>query len=221
MKKVGDYWLPDQDLRWGSNRRRSIAAYKSGGRGEQIHHLEDALTSVPRRTTAIDAGANIGAFVRRLAAEFDHVVALEPAADAAECLRRNIADWGVAARVTVHEVAVSDRAERVRLASEPGRRTITRHVEPGGDIAATTIDALALTDVAFIKFDVEGYEERALRGARETILRDRPVIMMEVKDDTNARYGSPMGSHDLVLSYGYTLLRKIGAKQIDWLYAPA
>ncbi|UOM34836.1 FkbM family methyltransferase [Acuticoccus sp. I52.16.1] len=220
MKKVGDYWLPDQDMRWGSNRRKSKAAYAHGGRGEQIHHLEDALASVPRRTTAIDVGANIGAYVRLLAEAFDHVVAIEPAADAAACLRRNIADWGVAERVTVHEIAASDRDERVAMEAEPGRRTLTRHVTPGGDIPALPIDRLAVCDVAFLKLDVEGYEERALHGARQTILRDRPVIMMEVKVQTDARYGRAMAAHTLVESLGYRLLRKIGAKEIDWLYAP-
>ena len=221
MKKVGDYWLPDQDLRWGSNRRKSMAAYKDGGRGEQIHHLQDALSSVPRHTTAIDAGANIGVFVRLLAESFDHVVAIEPAADAAECLRRNVADWGIADRVSVHEVAVSDHAESVRMEGRNDRRTVTRHVEPGGTIPAVPIDSLGARDVAFLKLDVEGYEERALMGARETIARDKPIIMMEVKEATNSRYGSSFGSHDLVLSWGYRLLRKIGEKQIDWLYAPA
>ncbi|WP_075220854.1 FkbM family methyltransferase [Acuticoccus yangtzensis] len=220
MKKVGDYWLPDQDLRWGSNRRKSMAAYKHGGRGEQIHHLADALTSVTRRTTAIDAGANIGVFVRLLADHFDHVIAIEPAADAADCLRRNVADWGVAERVTLHEVAVSDHAESVRMEGRRDRRTVTRHVEPGGDIPARPIDSLGATDVAFLKLDVEGYEERALLGAKETIMRDRPIIMMEVKEATNSRYGSSYGSHELLVSFGYQLLRKIGEKEIDWLYAP-
>jgi len=43
----------------------------------------------------------------------------------------------------------------------------------------TTIDKLGATNVAFIKLDLEGSEFRALRGADETIRRDRPVIVCE------------------------------------------
>lgn len=221
MQKIGDYWLPDHDLRAGRNRRKSLEAYDNGRRGAQIHHLEEALAAADcRGGTAIDAGANIGAFTRLLAARFDHVHAIEPAADTAACLRRNVEDWGVADRVTVHEVAVSDHDESVRMEGRDDRRSITRHVAPGGDIPAVPIDSLGAVDVAFLKLDVEGYEERALQGARATIARDLPFILMEVKEATNQRYGEGYGSHTLVTGWGYTLLRKIGENGIDWLYAP-
>lgn len=46
-------------------------------------------------------------------------------------------------------------------------------------IRLTTLDRFALSP-ALIKLDVEGHEVRALRGARETILRSKPVLVVEV-----------------------------------------
>jgi FkbM family methyltransferase len=48
------------------------------------------------------------------------------------------------------------------------------------EVSVTTIDAQLLTNVGFIKVDVEGHELAVLNGGRETIERDRPVCMVEV-----------------------------------------
>lgn len=49
--------------------------------------------------------------------------------------------------------------------------------------------------IALIQLDLEGYEIAAIVGARETILRDRPVIIVE--DRTRL-------THDLIISWGYS-----------------
>jgi FkbM family methyltransferase len=48
------------------------------------------------------------------------------------------------------------------------------------------LDEFALSDVTFIKIDVEGHEVQVLIGASETIKRWRPVVLIEV-DDRNVR----------------------------------
>lgn len=48
------------------------------------------------------------------------------------------------------------------------------------EVPVTTIDAQDLSDVGFIKVDVEGHELAVLNGGRETIERDRPVCMVEI-----------------------------------------
>jgi FkbM family methyltransferase len=42
-----------------------------------------------------------------------------------------------------------------------------------------TLDSLGLVDVGFLKIDVEGHELAVLRGANETIAKNRPVVFME------------------------------------------
>jgi FkbM family methyltransferase len=44
------------------------------------------------------------------------------------------------------------------------------------------LDDFALTDVTAIKLDAEGAEYEILRGARETLLRCRPVLTLEVEE---------------------------------------
>lgn len=42
-----------------------------------------------------------------------------------------------------------------------------------------TIDSLNLNNVSLIKIDVEGMEDKVLEGAKETILRNKPIIFIE------------------------------------------
>jgi hypothetical protein len=54
-------------------------------------------------------------------------------------------------------------------------------IAAGGDvpIKVVSLDSFGLSP-ALIKWDVEGHEVLALRGARLTILRCRPIMVMEV-----------------------------------------
>lgn len=55
----------------------------------------------------------------------------------------------------------------------------------GKFVPLVTIDSLNLKNVSLMKIDVEGQENAVLDGAKETILRERPVILIEI-----------MGGHD-------------------------
>ncbi len=55
----------------------------------------------------------------------------------------------------------------------------------GQFVQLLTIDSLHLKDVSLMKIDVEGMEDQALDGARETILSNRPVIIIEIQGGNN------------------------------------
>lgn len=50
----------------------------------------------------------------------------------------------------------------------------------GKFVEIMTIDQLELTNVSLMKIDVEGMENQVLDGAKKTILRNRPVIIIEI-----------------------------------------
>ncbi len=218
MKKFGDFWIPDVDARWGRHWLKSQRVY-TRGRGPKVEDIEEALGYCRQWTTALDGGANIGAYSRVLMQHFSRVIAFEPAPDTFECLQRNLREWGAENRVEAHQNALSDRVESVSLGTEPGRRSPSRRVMGGGDISTIRIDDLGLTDLAFLKIDVEGYEERALRGAEETLKRCRPLVMFEDKPKKSSHFGDPRGAHNYLQSIGMSALACIGPKQIDWLYS--
>jgi len=54
-------------------------------------------------------------------------------------------------------------------------------------VQTAKIDDLGSADIGFIKIDVEGFESAVLRGARQTIARDRPTIFVEIEEQHTKR----------------------------------
>lgn len=137
--------------------------------------------------TVLDCGAHVGIYTRELLARgASLVVAVEPAPENLECLRRNLANEITAGRVIVYPGGVWDREAQLTLLQVPGNSAYdTFGPAPAGaprgpTVSLTTIDKLvrdlALERVDFIKMDIEGAERRALAGARQTLRSQRPRL---------------------------------------------
>jgi FkbM family methyltransferase len=164
--------------------RQRIAAETRSGEPE----LAMLAKLVPRGGTAVDVGANQGLFSYALSYIADRVVAFEPNPDYASFAR-----WMLRGRAEVHQLALSDASGRGTLyvpLSDDGmvlhfagslQRTHSqfRSMETH-DVDIRTLDGFGLEGVHFIKADVEGNEREVLDGARTTIARARPTILLEL-----------------------------------------
>jgi FkbM family methyltransferase len=77
------------------------------------------------------------------------------------------------------------------LRPSSGMEFIGQHVSYAAIDSATvplvSLDSLKLGRVDLVKIDVEGMEQEVLRGAREVLTRERPMLIVEViKSDRNA-----------------------------------
>lgn len=153
---------------------------------------------VPRGGTAVDVGGWFGPWTARLLQHADRVVTIEADPGLAGLLARTFP----AARVI--QAAASDGTGTATLWSPPGGAIIgLSSLEHGSGVPRTVqkikIDDLGLTDVRFMKLDIEGHEQAALLGAAETVRRDLPVLLLEL--ETRHQPISPVVS--LLTSWGY------------------
>jgi FkbM family methyltransferase len=159
------------------------------------------LDEIARRVTGgvlIDAGAMIGNHTAYMALFVPHteIHAFEPLPANLELLRANVAGYP---SVKVHPVALSDRGSTVGLISEPENLGHARIAEEGGyRVRAIPLDAYQLVDVALIKIDVEGHEPQVLAGARETIARSHPLIVIE---DWKLEYATLLPGYELAVAW--------------------
>jgi hypothetical protein len=102
--------------------------------------------------------------------------------------------------MTFH-VPISDQGEVLHLAGNLKRTHPQFHRMKTYEVEVRTLDEFDLTDVRFIKADVEGSEREVLDGARVTIARDRPIILLELLSGT---YEDPRAHTAAICeSFGY------------------
>jgi FkbM family methyltransferase len=143
---------------------------------------------------SVDIGASIGEFTIAMLARSQSVIAFEPRPAQARELATMFGAVGAAVRVEA--VALSDEpgvtAMRV-VSADPGRSTIDQNNtlsdvgDPGGsavqaiDVQVKRLDDFGLDNVGLVKVDVEGHELAVLRGAADTLRRNRPATVIEAE----------------------------------------
>jgi FkbM family methyltransferase len=150
---------------------------------------------VPPDRTAIDVGGWLGPWTRELARRVPSVTCIEPQPDLAAYLRKV-----VPANVTVVEAAVSDAAGTAKLSLPEARHGANALASLRGDLETAAVvhevevirlDDLDVTDVGFVKIDVEGNERAVIDGATTLIRRDRPRLLLEAEQ---RHLDEPLGS---------------------------
>jgi len=67
-----------------------------------------------------------------------------------------------------------------------------------------TLDSYNFENISIIKIDVQGFEKEVLLGAKKTIIRNRPLIYIEIEPDQLGYYGETEESiFNLLKEYNY------------------
>lgn len=187
MKQITGIWLPDTDTHMETH---LVAGPMVDGKGTyQYRKYAKAKEHVSRFGHAVDIGAQVGLWSRVMALDFQRITAFEPLPLHIDCFERNV----TSANVTLHRTALADRECDLTFATSPDV-TGNTHVAvtgetPSATVHARTLDSFRVTDIDFLKIDVEGFEYAILKGGEETIRREKPVIIIEQKPRNAERYG--------------------------------
>jgi FkbM family methyltransferase len=167
----------------------------------------------------IDIGANFGYhtlfFSREVEREGGIVFSFEPQIQNYTLLYRNI-QHNLVKNVQIIQQACSDKLEVVFLPLfnpeahqmiNMGDLTPLQSSWPGAQIATSIpIDSLPLPPIDVIKVDVQGWELGALRGAKNLIERDRPLLIVEFEEHQLRKTGNTCsGLAALLRTLGYQI----------------
>jgi FkbM family methyltransferase len=157
----------------------------------ELRYLDSYLA---QGKVALDIGANEGLYAYRLSQLFLKVYAFEVndtlTGDLAAYNPGNITiiHQGLSSRAgsaTLYVPVVNGRALTGWASLAPGNCPDTReHLEK--PVTVCTLDSLDLKEVGFIKIDVEGHEAEVFKGAQQTLARNLPVVLAEIKEQNRA-----------------------------------
>lgn len=215
-------WLPDGDTHFVDHLDKGPVI--DGVGTYQLSKLEAAVDAYCTKTrVAIDIGAHVGLWSRILAIKFQTILAFEPVPAHTECFIKNLVRKGTC-RVHLFPVALGNE-DGVRHILTTADNSGNAHLNPNGSggiqVKMRRLDDYVLDHhqgIDFIKVDVEGAELDVVKGAKETIRRYKPVMVVEQKKGHGQRYGVPdTAAVDLLKTWGAQVMwMKNGDYCLKW-----
>lgn len=206
MYQAHGWWFPDQDTHFVEMLSKNIAKGNSPVYQEPVRRRSVAMCS--QRRIALDIGANVGLWSRDLCQLFAHVIAFEPVADFRQCLEKNV----TTPNFQIQPVALGSQTTMIDMVITE-QNTGHSHVDTDsigkGQIPMITLDSMNLLDIDYVKIDCEGYEHQILLGAQNTIMTNRPVLVVEDKKHKDVGHADTDQAVDLLLSWGARILSRV------------
>lgn len=211
-------------LRWLLNRKNRVdrKVICGGYEREQFAYLAGKMKE-RGCDVFLDIGANFGLYAVQVAAAglAEKVHAFEPDPRNHAQLQANTYLNGLAARISCHPVALSDRAGRVTFELYPQKSTGQSRVQmaPSQEAGVETISVAAarLDDILplqgqrlFMKIDVEGHEKEMLQGAGNILRGNDCFLQIE------AWPGKELALEEQMRGMGY---RRLNVISQDHYYA--
>jgi FkbM family methyltransferase len=188
-------------------------------------------------TNVIDVGAFIGLhslyLTRRCVTAGNLVYAFEPQPVLYKILKENIKANALDTRIQAFPMALSGTSGLVKMAVP---KDYDQWENPGGlgfvddqfqndqlksiQVVMMPLDAFQLKNISLMKIDVEGQELQMLCGAKETIARERPVLIVELmggEDREEARQQIQDRIAWIESTFGYKLQHNINH---DYVFCP-
>lgn len=160
-----------------------------------VHEPELAIVPflASDRQLAVDIGANKGVYLYSMCQNFKSVIGFEPGPALYGYLRR-----AAPKNAQIFGCALSSQTGTAVLAMPKGFNELATLERQSFDeiddtetverfeVETRALDSFKLDGVSLIKIDVEGHEMQVLEGARSTIQRCKPALLIEVEDRHHA-----------------------------------
>ena len=156
----------------------------------ELYAVEKFFSSMQLdKKICIDAGANIGNHSLFFSRIFERVFSFEPNKEVFKLLAINAAS---VSNVKPFNLGLSDKKETLKAFVDKGNLSSGKIVEDLDSNDIFQVEKLDnfksennLAKISYLKIDIEGHEEAALRGSKEILISDSPVVSLEMEMTRN------------------------------------
>jgi len=193
MRKCGHEGV--DELLWITTDTGAFGNERDGPLFDWIKDHKDFMAKVRKFDTVVQAGGNCGMYARFYKNYFKEVYTFEPCPKNYYCLWHNCQGEGY----HKYNVGLGENEEMLSISNTNTKNVgVHKLTNTPGDVQVVTIDSLNLQSCDLIHLDVEGYEDRALKGALQTIDKYKPVVILERQK-----------GQEILLNRGYKLFKKL------------
>lgn len=218
MKKIYNWWLPENDKHLEDKLKEQSVVNRGYDYQTQQRDYAILLNKKYKRRNrlAIDIGAHVGLWAIDLSNNFDMVQTFEPVTEFRNCLFKNIEENKIE-NIVVNEVALGNENKEVNMAIDETNTGATHIGNKHNNyiVKMKKLDDYNFKLVDFIKIDTEGYELQVLKGAKQTLIDYKPMIVVEMKEKNLAEFNVSPGDIDAYLrGLGYLLDNVVNSEYI-------
>lgn len=197
LNEFGWFW-PNEDVKCWDGQKRQDNIYN------------DIAPFLKNKRIMLQAGGNCGYVLSKFVEHFEHIYTFEPDPVNFYCLNLNILNENV----TKLQCCIGDKNELVGIFNYvPDIGGV--HVKGSGHTPCIKIDDLNLPYCDLIQLDIEGYEYKALLGAKNTILKHHPVLCLEWCEKWANRYNVTQPELiNLLTEWNYEFVANSGVDKI-------
>ncbi len=162
------------------------------------HYYQKTHTEVEKGEIILDIGTAEGLLPLLVIDKCDHIYMVEPSRIFCECLKKTFTNH--LDKITIFNVAIGNEDGNILF----DENSIDGKVTQENNNNAYTIDIYKIDSllknkekITYLKADIEGFEQEMLKGAEQTIKRNKPKIAITTYHEEN----NPDDIIKLILSY--------------------
>ena len=160
----------------------------------------------------IDVGANIGNHSLFFSNYFKKIIAFEPQKKVFKLLEFNTSEHP---NIEIFNFGLSNEKSKLQISydkSNRGGATFKNEIiKPNHEVCDLKVfdDLYTKLHFSFIKIDVEGFENQVVLGAKETLLRNKPIIIVEQKGFSDRFNETQFEAIDTLKSFGAKIIDQV------------
>ena len=178
--------------------------------------LQELQPYIKKNAVILDIGANIGnhSVYWAVRSNAKKIYSFEPVEDFFKILKKNVEINQLKDKVKIFNIGLSNQKINGSIShydpTNIGGTSIKQDLN--GNLMLDKLDNITFKDntIDFIKIDVEEHELEVLQGARETLLKYRPVVFVEIFSENKTKV------HEYLTKLGYRLEKRF--RDSNYLY---